>query len=299
MSASSAAGANPISLTHWADYWRRKRRESHLKQTQLLAPEKWRLFYDRVSDLWDRITGTSPETGEAIAGFMTDQHLCMPGDSVLDVGCGPGALSFALAERKITVTAIDNSAGMIQRLVDKIRRENITGVRVRLMDWRKFPSKPSHDLAVACFFPDAFSPDGLRRMESLAAKRCLMVFGDGKDIFPPRRRIWEKVMDISLPEGSENLMCAVNYLRAAGRCPKTAALSIPVHLNVDVESAETFYREYFAIFGRRGPDLHAAIAGVLADYADQGRIRMQGISQPTLLWWEPCPDRPIPCEAES
>ncbi|RJP38565.1 MAG: class I SAM-dependent methyltransferase [Desulfobacteraceae bacterium] len=230
---------------------------------------------------------------------MADQYLCMPGDSVLDVGCGPGALSFALAERKLTVTAIDNSAGMIQRLVDKIRLENITGIRVRRTDWREFPSKPSHDLAIACFFPDAFSPDGLHRMESFAAKRCLMVFGDGKDIFPLRQRIWEKVMDISLPAGSENLMCAVNYLTAAGRCPKTAALSIPVHMDVDVASAEMFYREYFAIFGRSGPHLNAAVADVLADYADQGRIRMQGISKPTILWWEPRADRPIPCEAES
>ena len=289
--------SSPGSLTFWADYWRRKRRESYLKQTQRLNPEKWEMFYNRVSGLWDRITGASPASGEIIADFMTDRHLCAPGDTILDIGCGPGALSFALAARGMTVTALDNSAGMIQRMRDKIHREKINGVRTSLMDWRAFSSNPPHDLAVSCFFPEAFSPEGLHLKETFSTKQCLMVLGDGKDTFPLRRRIWEKVMDISLPEGSENLLCAANYLKAAGRCPSMAEISIPVYLDVDVISAQTFYCEYFSIFGKSGPDLHSAVADTLADYADQGRIRMQGTSKPAILWWEPCPDRPIPCGA--
>jgi 2-polyprenyl-3-methyl-5-hydroxy-6-metoxy-1,4-benzoquinol methylase len=103
-------------MQFWEEVWERCRKKSHLKKNQHLNPEKWREFYDRVSSLWDEINGYSRSIDNAIADFIFDYRLVFRGSSALDIGCGPGALSLALAGRGIVVTALDNSPGMINTL---------------------------------------------------------------------------------------------------------------------------------------------------------------------------------------
>jgi SAM-dependent methyltransferase len=169
-------------MQFWEEVWERCRKKSHLKKTQHLNPEKWREFYDRVSSLWDEITGYSGSIDNAIAGFIFDNRLAFLGSSALDIGCGPGALSFALAGSGIAVTALDNSPGMINTLKETIRQEKLLGIKTLLMDWRQLPTEPKYDLAVAGFFPDAFSPEGLCRMESFTAGTCLLVSGENETL---------------------------------------------------------------------------------------------------------------------
>ena len=77
---------------------------------------------------WDaadyaRVGGFVAELGEAALDLLDPQ----PGEHILDIGCGDGALTQKIVERGATVVGIDNSLSMVAAA--KAR-----GLDVRLMD---------------------------------------------------------------------------------------------------------------------------------------------------------------------
>jgi ubiquinone/menaquinone biosynthesis C-methylase UbiE len=57
-----------------------------------------------------------------------------PGMDVLDFGCGTGLLSLALQPHVHTITAVDNSQGMLDVLDAKVKAQGIKNVRTRHVD---------------------------------------------------------------------------------------------------------------------------------------------------------------------
>jgi SAM-dependent methyltransferase len=84
----------------------------------------------------------SPEqAADDIEGFL-DLSRLPPGGRALDVGCGRGRHSLALARRGATVSALDLSARQLRYLADVAASENLTIELVR-RDMRDF-SRPTH-----------------------------------------------------------------------------------------------------------------------------------------------------------
>ncbi|MBI2868992.1 MAG: class I SAM-dependent methyltransferase [Chloroflexi bacterium] len=59
-----------------------------------------------------------------------------PGDSVLDIGCGNGFLTYDIAAKAGTVTALDHSPASIAAARQDFRRENITYVLADAAAWQ-------------------------------------------------------------------------------------------------------------------------------------------------------------------
>jgi SAM-dependent methyltransferase len=90
---------------------------------------------------WDaadyaRVGGFVAELGEAALDLLDPQ----PGEHILDVGCGDGALTAKIVERGATVVGIDNSLSMVAAA--KAR-----GLDVRLMDAAQLKFSEAFDAA--------------------------------------------------------------------------------------------------------------------------------------------------------
>ena len=90
---------------------------------------------------WDagdyaRVGGFVAELGEAALDLLDPQ----PGEAILDIGCGDGALTQAIAERGATVVGIDNSERMV--IAAKAR-----GLDARLMDAAQLRFSEAFDAA--------------------------------------------------------------------------------------------------------------------------------------------------------
>jgi len=70
-------------------------------------------FSDVALDLWSSVT--TPEMTETEADFLADALELHPGSRVLDVPCGNGRHSIALAKRGCIVTGVDLSSQFIER----------------------------------------------------------------------------------------------------------------------------------------------------------------------------------------
>jgi glycine/sarcosine N-methyltransferase len=73
-----------------------------------MEPES-QAFYRALADRYDELFVEDPETTRALASELA------PGARVLDLACGTGAYSTALAARGLAVTGIDLSAELVER----------------------------------------------------------------------------------------------------------------------------------------------------------------------------------------
>lgn len=278
----------------WTSLWAGSRASSLLCRTQHEAPERWTEFYDAAARDWDAMSGTRGAMGRRAVEILTQPRgPVRRGAAALDVGSGPGSLSLAMTRAGLRVTALDDSAGMLEELRRQARRRGLRGIRAVCLPWTELRPRRRFDLVAAASFPTAWSPEGLERLESLSRGWCCLTVGVGGDPFPLRRLLWDRIMRKPLPPPGPALSLLFNWLFSTGRKPNLVHVAVPARLDVKLERAVRFYAAYFTIFGRGGPAVERAIRSALERHAGGGRLRASGTSAAAVLWW-PVP-RPDPC----
>jgi SAM-dependent methyltransferase len=276
------------SVAFWAETWEKVSTRSFLRRYQERYPERWAAFYDRVAELWPTMGGGKEGPERKIVHTLLQEQVVFPGATALDLGCGPGKYALLLAEAGVRVTALDLSPTM----VDVLRRRAAAGgigspaLNIVQKDWEEFRPRKRFHLVLAAGFPQALSPSGIGRMESLSRRRCALILGTGEDPFPFRRLLWERIMGPNFPQGKAGLYCLIFYLWSSGRTPHISPFQQEVILSLPVDGAVFFYREYFGIFGKTGKKTEDLIREVLSPFAKRGRIRCRGKRETVLIWWE-------------
>lgn len=108
-----------------------------------------------------------------------------PGEAVLDMGCGTGALAIPLGSMRHQVVAADFSRGMLERVAEDCARLGVDSVRCELMswsdDWAAHGVGPkSVDVALASrSIATADLGDSLERLSATARRRCCITLPVG------------------------------------------------------------------------------------------------------------------------
>ena len=113
----------------------------------LLTTTDWNAEWQRLqearehsdsSTIWDEKAKTYPVKHGSQQGYV-ERFLALsqiePGESVLDMGCGTGALATPLAQEGHRVIACDFSQGMLDVMLDDMRSLGVGGVEVQRMSW--------------------------------------------------------------------------------------------------------------------------------------------------------------------
>ncbi len=289
-----ASGPGVFSPDFWVQTWNEVHASSVIHQTQRTAPEAWLHFYDTVSSCWLEMIGEGLDLGRRAAEVLLKEDLVKSAGTALDLGCGPGALSLALAERRVSVKAVDNSRGMIACLEKSARRLRLSNLRAHCTPWEELEPKASYDLVAAAFFPQALSPQGIERMESFSRGACALVLGTGDDPLPFRRQLWSRLIQAPGASPGRHLVCAVNYLVATGRAPGVKHLGWPFTFDVWAKKVRGFFKDYFALYGKTAAEVDEAMDVVLSPYLHARRIQATGWHSIAVIWWKkPMPHNPL------
>jgi 2-polyprenyl-3-methyl-5-hydroxy-6-metoxy-1,4-benzoquinol methylase len=105
--------------------------------------------------------------------------MILPGEKVIDIACGTGALSLVMARRAGHVTGIDLSEDMIQTALRTAQRRRVSTVSFSLLDATDLSSFPelSFDVAVSTLAMHQFDPEtGIRVLGEMSrlAKRVII-----------------------------------------------------------------------------------------------------------------------------
>ena len=196
----------------------------------------WNAEWMRLSDqrevahdaaFWDRRAPDFRGGGEAspyVAGFIGGMCL-RPGESILDVGCGSGALALPLARAGHDVTALDFSAGMLGVLRQRASADglhNVTTVHAGWDDdWRGAGAGVA-DVAIASRSLDVRDlRAALQKLDAFARRRvCVSLPADG--LLYPQLLAHEAVGRPYAKRGDQGV--AVNVLRQMGIAAEVRSL---------------------------------------------------------------------------
>ena len=112
----------------------------------------WEAFFDAHAPIYEDNVFTKNTALEV--DFLLEELSLQPGASILDVGCGTGRHSIALARRGYAVTGIDLSSEMLAKAADAARAANVN------VDWihadaTRFTPPGMYDCAI-CLCEGAF-----------------------------------------------------------------------------------------------------------------------------------------------
>jgi ubiquinone/menaquinone biosynthesis C-methylase UbiE len=105
-----------------------------MNETQLEYKEWIIGVFDRAAPTYDRV---GPRIWSHFGNRLIDLGELYPGASVLDVGCGRGAILFPAAEKVGStgrVIGIDQSEGMVKETAAEIERLGLSNAEIHLMD---------------------------------------------------------------------------------------------------------------------------------------------------------------------
>ena len=207
-----------------------------------------------------------------------------PGESVLDMGCGPGVLSVPLAQAGHPVVAVDFSDGMLAELRSAVEKAQV-GDRVRIFkrawqeDWGDIPRA---DVAVSSrSMTTRDIADAVAKLESKAASRVVVTTEAGEvPWFDARvaRALGREVAPATMAGG---LVVLLNYLLASGRYPEVRYIVTP---RVPQSDSADELRQFMATAAGVTPDeqplfdaffeehvLPRPDGGVMMDYTQETR----------------------------
>lgn len=140
-------------------------------------------FKGKTSADWDEKSADMAQStinSPYVNDFISRMQLS--GDEViLDIGCGPGALSIPLAKRVKEVIAIDFSAQMLEELKAYAAREGVTNIKTYHLGWDDdWSTLPQADIVVASRSMEVSDIDAaLTKMSAYAAKACYLTYKVG------------------------------------------------------------------------------------------------------------------------
>jgi len=221
------------------------------------------------------------------AGLLIREGVIRTGDSVLDIGCGPGALALTFAENGILTTALDSSPAMLSQMMAEATGHGLTGIVPVHSDWCDYRPAILFDLVIAAFFPPSMTPSGIKRMESLSTGFCAVIVGTGNEPFPIRKRLWKQLIQTPLPHPGRQLICAINYLMTSNRNPNVNHISLPVSIKPPIEAIRRYYQRYFSIFGIDALLVKDALETELTGFLQTDDGSLPGQMDAALIWWKP------------
>ena len=196
----------------------------------------WNAEWTRLSDqrevahdaaFWDRRARDfrgGAEDSPYVAGFIAYMRL-RPGESVLDVGCGSGALALPLARAGHDVVALDFSAGMLELLRQRASKDGLRNLQTVHAgwddDWRA-AGVGGADVVIASRSLDVRDlRAALEKLDAFAGRRvCITLSADG--LFYPQLLAHEAVGRAPAKRGDHRM--AVNVLRQMGVEPEVGIL---------------------------------------------------------------------------
>jgi SAM-dependent methyltransferase len=127
-------------------------------------------YFGQQADRWQGLYALKPAFKDRLDLFLKSLlRLAPPPGRVLDFGCGPGVISFAVAERGYEVLGVDGSEQMIAQAEKERARRGVSNPRFSLMPAEAFDVPKESVDAVISSSVLQYIPDDRRLLASLAS----------------------------------------------------------------------------------------------------------------------------------
>ncbi|TRZ68436.1 MAG: class I SAM-dependent methyltransferase [Methanothrix sp.] len=223
-------GKELTGIINWNELRKAMMSEGHRRRGRENPGEIW----DKRAQEFNRSTKERNErTERQVASFRLD-----PDYTVLDVGAGTGRLSVPIANSVRSVTAIDQSRGMLNCLEENMAEEgfsNYQSIQKRWEDVRLGVDIEPHDVVIASHSLGMFDlQEAVAKMDAAAKRYVYILTSAGKWFFDDlEEELWERIYEGPPRRGGRrsDYMLLYNLLHDMG-----------IYANVDIRDAEHVQR---------------------------------------------------------
>ncbi len=194
-----------------------------------------------------------------------------PESSVLEVGSGPGTYSVLLEPAVGSLTCLDSSEGMMERL------RSVCGGQCILCDWNSYVPDGRFDCCISTLCPGSDSRESLERMEACAPERAVIQWAEnhGDDI---PRMIWDALgKDGDIPDRVPETVR--DRLVDLGRDPTVEYFETRVVADIDVDDIVEMQRAAFLARGE------GDVTGIVEDMFGCGTAHFEHTNRIRMVRW--------------
>lgn len=268
----------------WAKAWKEYRQANNQHRPD---PQAWIEFWNHFSVRYGQHNEDNKQTHQEIIDNLLYQGALQAGDSLLDIGCGPGTYALPLAAKGVSVTGLDTSGQMLATLQTKAADAGlIDKISIWQADWNDLPSEPAYDVAFAAKSPAIHDYDSLMKMTKVARKTCCLIGFAGKHDLELRRQLWERLLNQPSPRPSFDIIYPLNILYQEGYQPNLSFYNYSHSEREPLAYLIEHYTRYFAMLGVSGTEVKTTIRKFLQERAIDGMCTEKSATTVGVMWWK-------------
>lgn len=231
------------------------------------------------------------EKTDEVLRIMVENKMCDGNSRVLDVGCGAGRYSFALANLCREVVGTDLSGQMIAAAEEDAGAmgfDNVSFIREnwRSLDPEKLGWKNAFDLVFANMTPAVVSADTFQKLIDCSRNWCLMSKPVHRNNFLINETVSYLGIDRFFRSAAVDMLYAFDYLFLKGLTPMITYRKETRENNRPVERAEEDTIRRIEEIYPLGPDQKKKIHRFILNKAQDGIIKNRVESTIAILYWQ-------------
>jgi len=290
------AGIRPVSEPEFWErmWWEAKERSPVNRRFRFTEDQRIREWDERAESYADHAESDASRAGrERILRRLIQEGAVESGDSVLDIGSGPGHFALDFAERAARVVAVEPSGGMLRLLESRARRTGRGNIECVQSTWQAVEPEDmgwagGFDLVFASMSPGISSPDELEKMIRASRRHCYLSGWSGRHWGywgKARDELWPRIFGEEMGEFPSDILYAFGLLYAAGFRPdlwfERTSASVDVPREEAVERLASIIDSYTEV----GPQERAAVEAYVDDHLSGGRFVLEGASIRAFMLW--------------
>lgn len=270
--------------TYWEEIWNQSRTYIDRPGSDGLT-DNVDLWEKRADKFMANITGDrgKKRTAEVIC-WLENQGVCFDGLKILDIGAGPGAYSFAFAEKNAEVVALEPTTAMSSFIKEQIQNEGKVGVTVVQMAWEEIDIEKmgwtqAFDLVFISMCPGVHNSELFNKAMSCSKKYVYFSGWAGRRDSEAFAELWKELYGDETPIWRSDIIYNLNWLYARGY-----NLDFDVQQEVRAEelSEESAVEEFMTrlkFYEKENMPVKEAVELFVKNHSENGILKTKAISR--------------------
>ncbi|MBC3889069.1 methyltransferase domain-containing protein [Acetobacterium paludosum] len=269
---------------YWENIWEKSK--THRDHPESDGPAySVELWEKRAEKFKSNVKGErgKKRTDEVII-WLENQGVTLEGMKILDIGAGPGAFSFAFAEKNAEVTALEPTTAMSSFIKEQIQNEGKIGVTVVQESWEdvdveKMGWTEAFDLVFISMCPGVHNAQLFKKAMSCAKKYLYFSGWAGRRDSEAFGELWKELYGEEILMWRSDIIYNLNWLYTQGYnlAFEVKQNARPEELNI--ESAVEEFMSRLNFYGKDTIDLQEKVAAFVNARSENGILKTNAVSR--------------------
>ncbi len=177
--------------------------------------------WDRAAEGYDDLDACRDYSAqvESVINTLKSYGILDNESSVIDVACGTGTYAVGMAKYCRSVTCLDISQRMLEKLEEKRKRSKLSNIEIINADWHKFETDKSYDLVFCSMSPLLRDPANIDAFLNLSNRYAAFVTWAGIRENTVLSYLGKKILGRVPGRDTSDMNLIFNYIYSLGYAP--------------------------------------------------------------------------------